>query len=280
MSYPLYDFGGSGPVLHVAVANGFPPQVYAPLLEPLTRRYHVVCLLPRALWPGEAPPETLRDWRTLSDDLLAGMARHRLTDVIAVGHSFGGVASLLAALAEPVRFRALCLLDPTILPPHAMQAMAAMQAGGTVGDFPLVQGALRRRRTFDSVDAAYAYFKSRTLFADWPDATVRLYAEHGTRPARQGGVELVWPPEWEAYYFSTLYTGTWDDLPRLRGLLPLLIVRGENSDTLLPEAAGQIRRLLPDAVYAEIAGHGHLFPQTAPDETRRVIEAWLEQYNS
>lgn len=276
MSYPLYDFGGSGPTLHIAIANGFPPAVYAPLLEPLTRRYRVVCLLPRALWPGEAPPATLRDWRMLADDLLAGMAQHGLADVIAVGHSFGGVASLLAALAEPARFRALCLLDPTILPPHAMQMMAAMQAGGTVSDFPLVQGALRRRRTFGSVDDVYAYFKTRALFADWPDATVRLYAEHGTRPARQGGVELVWPPEWEAYYFSTLYTETWAILPRLRGLLPLLIVRGENSDTLLPEAAEQVRRLLPDAAYAEIAGHGHLFPQSAPDDTRRVIEAWLE----
>lgn len=276
MSYLLYDFGGSGPVLHFAVANGFPPQTYAPLLQPLTRRYRVVSLPPRALWPGEPPPDTLHDWHMLADDLLAGMAQHGLTDVIAVGHSFGGIASLLAVLAEPARFRALSLLDPTILPPHAMHFMAEMQAGGKVGDFPLVEGALRRRRTFESAEAAYAYFKSKTLFADWPDAAVRLYAEHGTRPARQGGVELVWPPEWEAYYFSTMYTRTWDILPRLRGLLPLLIIRGANSDTLLPDAAGQIRGILPDAACAEIAGHGHLFPQSAPDDTRRVIEAWLE----
>jgi pimeloyl-ACP methyl ester carboxylesterase len=274
--YPLYDFGGSGPVIHVAVANGFPPQIYAPLFEPLTARYRVVCLLPRALWPGEQPPETLYDWRTLADDLLAGLASHHLTDVIAVGHSFGGIASLLAALAEPARFRALCLLDPTILPPFAMQAMDTMRTNNTVSEFPLAQGALRRRRTFENVESAYAYFKTKTLFADWPDAAVRLYAEHGTRLSQNGMLELVWPPEWEAYYFSTLYTRTWDDLPRLRGLLPMLIARGEDSDTLLKEAAEQIRHILPEAAYAEIAGHGHLFPLSAPDETRRVIEAWLK----
>jgi pimeloyl-ACP methyl ester carboxylesterase len=274
--YPLYDFGGSGPVIHFAVANGFPPQTYEPLLEPLTDRYHVVSLLPRALWPDEQPPETLHDWRMLADDLLEGMAHHHLSDVIALGHSFGGIASLLAALAEPGRFRALCLLDPTILPPFVMQAMDDMRASNTVSEFPLVQGALRRKRMFESVDEAYAYFRTKTLFVDWPDTALRLYAEHGTRPARNGMLELVWPPEWEAYYFSTLYTGTWDDLPRLRGLLPLLIIRGENSDTLLPYSAGQIRDMLPEAAYAEIAGHGHLFPLAAPDETRRVIEAWLE----
>ncbi|NWG16471.1 MAG: alpha/beta hydrolase [Chloroflexi bacterium] len=276
MTYPLLEFGGAGPLLHLAVANGFPPQTYLPLLLPLADRYRLTCLPPRALWPDEPLPERLTDWRTLADDLLAGMARHDLNAVIAVGHSFGGVASLLAALAEPWRFRALCLLDPTILPLPAMQAIDEMRANGSLSAFPLVQGALRRRRRFPGVEEAYAYFKTKTLFLDWPDAALRLYVEHGTRPAAGGdGVELAWPPEWEAYYFSAVYTGTWADLPRLRGQLPVLIVRGENSDTLLPEAAAQIRALLPEASYAEIAGHGHLFPQTAPDATRRVIADWL-----
>lgn len=276
MIYPLYDFGGSGPVLLLTVANGFPPHVYAPLLAPLTERYRVVCLLPRALWwPPQPPPEPLRDWRMLAEDLLEGMARHNLTDVIAIGHSFGGVASLLAALAEPARFRALGLLDPTILPPPAMQMIAQMQAAGMENEFPLVQGALRRRRLFESVEAAYTYFKARTLFADWTETALRLYVEHGTRPSAEGGVELTWPPEWEAYYFGSVYAGTWDDLPRLRGRLPLLVVRGENSEVFFSETAGQVRNLLPEAAYAEIAGHGHLFPQTAPDATRQVLTDWL-----
>ncbi|GIL12983.1 MAG: alpha/beta hydrolase [Chloroflexota bacterium] len=276
MTYPLLEFGGAGPLLHLAVANGFPPQTYTPLLKPLADRCRLVCLPPRALWPGENPPERATDWRMLADDLLAGMARHSLTDVIAVGHSFGGVASLLAALAEPRRFRALCLLDPTILPPPAMQAIDEMRANGGLGAFPLVQGALRRRRFFSDVEEAFVYFRTKTLFLDWTDAALRLYVEHGTRPAAGGGLELAWPPEWEAYYFSAVYTGTWADLPRLRGQLPVLVVRGANSDTLLPEAAALIRALLPDAAYAEIPGHGHLFPQTAPDATRRVIENWLD----
>lgn len=279
MTYPLDDFGGSGPVLLLAVANGFPPAVYAPLLAPLTDRYRVVCLPPRALWPDERPPETLRDWRMLAEDLLEGLARHHLTDVIAVGHSFGGVAALLAALAEPARFRALCLLDPTILPLPAMQVIAAVQAAGGLHEFPLVQGALRRRRAFESVEAAHAYFKTRTLFADWPDAALRQYAEHGTRPSADGGVELVWPPEWEAYYFGSVYAGIWDDLPRLRDRLPLLVLRGEHSDVFLPEAAAQLRGLLPEAAYHEIAGHGHLFPLSAPDATRQALTNWLVLYS-
>jgi len=132
---------------------------------------------------------------------------------------------------------------------------------------------MRRKRTWATVEEAYAYFKGKTLFATWPDETVRLYAESGTKTAAGGGVELAWPPEWEAYYFSTLYTKTWDELPKLK--LPLLVIRGGDSDTFQAESAEQLRALLPEAAYAEIPGHGHMFPQSAPDATRQIIAEWL-----
>lgn len=41
---PLYHLGGQGTPLHLAVANGFPPAVYQPLLTPFTEMYRVVSL--------------------------------------------------------------------------------------------------------------------------------------------------------------------------------------------------------------------------------------------
>jgi hypothetical protein len=76
MTYPLYDFGGKGPIMHLSVANGFPPETYRLLLEPFTDRYHVVCLLPRALWNPAPPPESLTSWRDMGRDLLMGMREH------------------------------------------------------------------------------------------------------------------------------------------------------------------------------------------------------------
>lgn len=134
--YPLIELGGDGSVLHLAVANGFPPQTYLPLLRPLMTRHRAVCLLPRALWPAEPVPETLHDWDSLAVDILAGLRQHNLTDVIAVGHSFGAVASILACLREPNRFRALVLLDPTILPEDALHAFEGLRSSGNVGEFP------------------------------------------------------------------------------------------------------------------------------------------------
>jgi pimeloyl-ACP methyl ester carboxylesterase len=271
---PVYEFGGQGTVIHFALANGFPPGIYAPLLNPLTANYRVLSLPPRALWPGERPPEALRDWQMLADDIRFGLKQLGLSRIVGIGHSFGGIASVLASLDDPDLFRALILLDPTILPTSAFDFMAEIQASGEVRHFAPVQSALRRKQTWENVDDAYQYFRSKPLFKDWSDEAVRLYAEEGTRPTRNGdGLELTWPAEWEAYYFSTMYTKIWDVIGRVT--CPLLVIRGGDSDTFSADSLERVRGLLPDATYAEVPGQGHLFPLSAPDETRYLIQNWL-----
>lgn len=278
MPQPLIDLGGKpdAPILHIALANGFPPQTYLPLLHPFMAEYRVVCLPPRALWGDQTPPTVHQDWGILADDLLAGFDQYGLTDVVAIGHSFGAIASLLAVIKEPERFKSLVLLDPTILMPDILKLIEGAWAQGIQDQIPPVQGAMRRRAEFASVEDAFERFRSKRLFSDWSDEVLRLYVEHGTQPKSDSdGVELTWSPAWEAYYFSTVHQTIWDDLPALDGLAPTLILRGGTSDTFTTEACDQVKALVPSATYAEVAGHGHLFPQSAPDETAKVIQGWL-----
>jgi len=273
--YPLHDFGGAGALIHFAPANGFPAQVYHPMLTPLTTDYRVVSLLPRALWPNQVPPEPLVDWKEMvMRDLLAGLRAMAARDVILVGHSFGGIASLLAVIEEPQRFKALVLLDPTILRHDLIDGMKMLHAAGRIHEMPLAARALKRRRSFATRDEAYDYFKSRPLFADWDETMLRAYVDEGLRDA-MGGVELVWSPEWEAYYYMSGYLGTYADLPKLNGLVPTLIIRGANSDTFVRESVDEVRALVPDAHYLEMPNHGHLFPMSAPQETADTIRGFV-----
>lgn len=279
MPQTLYEYGGTGSIIHVAIANGFPPPTYKPLVQPLTSRYRVVSLPPRPLWSDPPPPESVNSWRSLADDLLAGLRQYNLTDVIAVGHSFGGVGSLVAITLEPSRFRGLVLLDPTIFTPFRLRLVALARLFGLMARYPLVQGALRRRAKFASVDEAYTYWRGKRLFKDWSDEVLRLYAESMTRPTPDGsGVELTWSPQWEAHYYSLFMTETWRYIRKLPKSLPVLAVRGGETETFLAPAAEKLRQVLPQAEYVEIAGHGHLFPQSAPDETRAAIENWLAKH--
>ena len=270
---PIYDFGGDGPLIHLAVANGFPPQTYTPLLEPLTQNRRIVSLVPRALWPDEKPPDKLISWQDgVAKDLSRGLHDYGFNDIIAIGHSIGGIATILTAAKEPERFKAIILLDPTILPSRLMWTFQIARFLGYKHN-PLSRKAEKRRYQFESVDAAFSYFRGKRLFKDLTDESLRYYAE-SIVPSGEG-FELAWPREWERFYFRTFYTKSWYALPKLRGKMPILTIRGMASDTLFPGAAARMRRILPDMDYAEVAGHGHLFPQSAPDETRQIIVDWL-----
>ncbi|HEV8612738.1 MAG TPA: alpha/beta hydrolase [Gemmatimonadales bacterium] len=278
MSYPLIELGGQGPPIVVLPANGFPPDTYRPAVEPLLEDYRVVCLPPRALWEDAgAPPAEPGSWTSLAEDLLEGMRRHRLTPAIAIGHSFGAVAALLAAVREPARFRALALLDPTILPPAVLAELAEQRERGETKARALVQGALTRRDRFNSTEEAVSYWRTRRLFADWSDAMLRRYATAMLRPAPEGGFGLSWPRDWEAHYYESIYTETWQELSRLDRRLPLLAVRGEHSDTFLPDAAARFAERVPWVEQRVVAGRGHLFPHSAPEETSRILVEWLAE---
>lgn len=285
MPQPLFELGGApnAPILHISPANGFVPHTYIPLLRPLMAQYRVVCLPPRALWDDQTPPESPQghDWAELADDLVAAFEQYDLQNVVAVGHSFGGIATMLAVLRIPHRFKALALLDPTIFPVALMQQMRRERESGETGAHPLVEGALRRRKHFDSAEQVFERFRNKRAFAQWPDETLRLYAEHGTRPIRNDdaetdGVVLTWSPQWEAYYFSTGYLGSWQDVPNLNGLLPVLFMAGEHSDIFIPESVQKVREIVPASTVHVVQGHGHLFPQSAPAQTATVLQHWLK----
>ncbi len=275
---PLYEYGGQGQVIHMALANGFPPATYTPLLHPLTAHYRVLSLPPRALWPDAGPaPTEPSSWREVTMDLLAGLHHYALEGVIAVGHSFGAVASMLAVIEQPQRFRGLVLLDPTFLPLPVLEMVQAAHTQGIMPRIPLIEQAQVRRDHFADASEAFTYWRAKSLFKDWTDDALWVYTHAMLRPADEGaGLQLTWPRDWEAYYYMSIITEVWDELPKLRGLLPTLILAGETSDTYLPASAAQVREILPDATHVTLPG-GHLFPHTAPDAARALIEDWLRE---
>lgn len=268
-------FGGAGTPLHFAVANGFPPEAYQPMIARLTPHFDVFSVLPRALW-GEATPQNRLNWRDMGmRDMLAEWEALGVEQLIAVGHSFGGVISLLAALEVPERVRALILLDPTLFAPEVMRLIAQQYAQDPAG-LPLAARALRRRRDFPDLTGAFAYFRERELFADWSDESLWAYVHAGLIPDGSGGLTLRWSPEWEAYVFSTAFLNTWDVVPGLAALdVPVLVVRGEQSDTFSAASMTMLQSVLPRAECVQLPDQGHLFPLAAPSATADLISTFL-----
>ena len=275
---PFLDFGGSGPSLHFAHANGYPPRAYTPLVETLTPHYHVTAMLMRPLWSGH-PPDGMRDWSPLADDLLRFLDQRGERDVIGVGHSLGGVVTLIAALRRPELFRAVVMLDPVLLPYSVLFAWTiAYKLGLARHLHPLIPSTLRRQRVFESVEAMYASYRQKVVFSRIDDRGLRACVEALARPRPDGQVELVYPPEWEVKIYLIGPLVEWKLWPQVKELrVPLLVVRGQETDAFLSVAARMMQARLPGAVIHTVESAGHLVPLEKPGEVGAVIREFLEK---
>jgi pimeloyl-ACP methyl ester carboxylesterase len=244
------------------------------MAESLCRYFRVIAFPLRPLWPNSRPEEA-PSWHKLADDLVQMLDSLSATDLIGLGHSLGGVVTMMAAIRRPDIFRVIVLIEPVILPPTWLRLLRILRLTGLERRQPLVRGALLRRRTWPNTDACFVHFRQKQLFARWSDEALWAYVESGIRDNGEGQVELVYPAEWEAHIFATAPTDVWRQLRHLD--TPTLIIRGELSDTFRPEAHQRMARMLPHSETVVLPSAGHLAPMEQPDETGEVIVSYLER---
>lgn len=281
MDIPFFDFGGDGQPLHFLHANGFPPDCYKPLFKLLQTEYHVFGMLMRPLWEN-AKTDGIHNWVPFSDDLRSFLSSHphdyaqgKPDSVIGIGHSVGAIATLRAALREPKKFRALILLDPVLFVPKRLVEYKIQRARNPRGH-PLIQSALRRRRTFDELESVFNAYRERDLFRYMSDESLRAYIAGITRLSANGGYKLVFPPEWEAHiYFTGMQDfDIWNGLANLR--VPALFIRGTETDTFLEEAAVLVKQKQPQAVVETLEKSTHLLPLERPQAVFDLIHSFLK----
>ena len=261
------------PIVHIAPANGFPPHTYLPLLRGLAgiarfacRRGHYGGTSRRQVIAGDGGRRRTIYWRDSPPTICEMWWRWgiRLGDRLDVG-AFGRTLSLQGAgHARSGVFSA-----------GIRGEFIGGLGAGEIEQHPMVRSVRRRRRIFESREEAYTRFRAKPIFADWSDDSLRIYVEHGLREWAGGGFGLCWDVDWEAYYFSTVYERVWQELARLNGVVPTLVVRASESNTFPYESVAPLRSLLPAADYVELEGQGHLFPLAAPELTARVLREWL-----
>src|SRR5579872_3799514 len=140
----------------------------------------------------------------MSDDLVEGLRTMGAQKIIGVGHSLGGVLTLYAAVKHPELFSHVILIDPTMLSPKLLWQIRLWKLFGFEARSFLIKGALRRKRNWGNRGEAYDYFRGRQLFKNWSDEMVKSYVDSMTGPSPTGGVQLIYPPEWEAQIYRTI----------------------------------------------------------------------------
>lgn len=182
---------------------------------------------------------------------------------IGVGHSMGAAALAMAQAADPGHFGALVLIEPIVFPgPYGREDRDSMAAT-----------AQRRKPVFESREAAAENFRGRGAFESWVDEAFEGYIECGL--IGEGEVRLACSPEVEAdIYRAWKDHDTWDKLGSID--IPVLVMVGENSDTVDPDFARRQADQFPRAGVEMVPGTGHFLPMERPDLVAERVRRFVE----
>ncbi|KAG0704158.1 Alpha/beta hydrolase family-domain-containing protein [Suillus ampliporus] len=209
-------------------------------------------------------PETISEYRTAK-----GFSSRSL---VAVGHSFGGNSSILAAVNFPALFSSMILVDPVAVqhdsyPPNFVPV--------------LLHAALARRERWPSREEALRLFKASPFFGGWHPDALQLYVTYGLCEDSRGGVKLKTPSLQEALVFSGRISSSeaWELLERVDERIELRwIVPGKPGDKgMMGKQATKIRvwRRPANSSNVVIYSAGHLIPQESPEDLAHEIAAFL-----
>jgi pimeloyl-ACP methyl ester carboxylesterase len=261
LSLVAHDWGGDGHPVLLAHPTGFHGLTWAPVAERLVARGRRVWSFDfRGHGDSDRSPHEYR-WSEFTDDVLAAVDHLGLAGeptLLACGHSKGAAALLLGEAIAPGTFARLWCYEPILFPsddPLEPQH-----------DFPLSEGARRRRAVWPSRgDALDAYGSKPPLDVLDPDA-LRAYVDHGLRDRADGQVELKCRPEDEAtIYAMGVANGVYPRLPEVG--CPTLVVCGEHTDAIPPRLGEMVVDRLPHGRLEVMPDVGHFGPMQDPEAT-------------
>jgi pimeloyl-ACP methyl ester carboxylesterase len=257
------DWGGAGTPIVLLHATGFLGAIYRPIAQALTAIGHVYSYDQRGHGDSERPGNDIYGWDITANDLEAFILAMGFKQVRGIGHSAGATAFGTVASRRPDLISRAMLIEPVIFD----MSDPAMQRPSEMRD-----RTLKRKRSFDSVDAMFANFEHKPPYKTWRREILRDYCERGTYVGADGKRLLKCHPEVEAEIYAT--SRVFDGLGYImRCNVPLLVLFGEQSDapgmTLAPRLAGENREIVI------VPGTTHFIPMEDPELTTRMALKFL-----
>ena len=173
-------------VIQFSHANGFPAKTYSYMFDQLKEyKISAVNII------GDSTDHKDINMFDLRDELIQNVLQHG-EPVIGVGHSFGGVLTLLAASNNPELFKNIVLLDPPIFSPIKSTVIKILRMLG-IEDWVSPAGKSKKRRDkFASKRDAKKIFMSNKLFKNFHPQILNDYVTYGLKK-NKNGVELTIP---------------------------------------------------------------------------------------
>jgi pimeloyl-ACP methyl ester carboxylesterase len=258
--------------------NGFPAGTYGSFTQELSRRGFAVSAIEKLGHNPRFPVSS--NWPHLVDEL-AEFAQLTLNQTgrkpFLVGHSLGGLLSLMCASQHPDMVAGVVLLDSPIVSGWKASALQLAKKTPWMGAMSPGKKSKSRRQHWPNLEAVVAHFQHKRAFAHWHPEALLDYAQHGTQEVN-GERVLSFDRDVETAIYNTLPHNLPSMLKRDPLKCPLAFIGGTHSremqlgGTELTDKISKGRVMWLDG--------SHLFPMEKPIATAAAVEAALLNLDS
>ena len=253
------DYGTEGLPPMLCVHGGSAHAHWYDYVAPgFTNEYHVRALDLRGHGESEWPDPAVYGFDRYAADVAEVVEKLDLRDFVLIGHSMGGMVSLVYAANYPGRVAKLVVVDTTRI--MSAERIAKMHVFGAK---PASTYASR-----DELISRYRLEPAGTQKA--APEVVRHMAEHSARQHSDG----TWRHKFDRRVYASFERR--DALPLWEKIrIPTLLVKGELSGRLTPEIVRAVQTVAPQVRFAEVSQSDHHVTLDNPGEFISAVNDFL-----
>jgi pimeloyl-ACP methyl ester carboxylesterase len=252
--------------------NSFPASTYKVMLENLRQRGFQVGAV--EMFGHDPQYPATNNWPHLVQQL-ADFAKTQQGDgepAFLVGHSLGGILSLMCAARHPELARGVLLIDSPVIGGWRATTLGLAKRTPLIGSLSPGRISQKRRNHWPDAQAALESFQQKKSFARWDLQVLQDYIEFGTHDA-DGQRVLSFDRDVETAIYNGLPHKLDSLLKRHPLKCPAAFIGGTHSSEMRQAGVDLTHKVVKGRVM--MLDGSHLFPMEKPIATAAAIEASL-----
>ena len=253
--------------------NSFPASTYTVMLDSLRTRGFGVSAIEK--YGHDSAYPVSNNWPHLVQQL-ADFAQAHLDQTgepaYLVGHSLGGLLSLMCAIKHPSLAKGVLLLDSPVLGGWRATTVGLAKKTSLIGSISPGRVSQSRRMHWPDKAAALAHFASKKAFAKWHPEVLADYIQHGMHE-ENGQQVLSFDREVETAIYNTIPDKIERMLKRRPLKCPVAFIGGLNSREMRLGGMSNLPQITKGRLM--MLDGSHLFPMEKPVAAAAAVEAAL-----